>query len=789
MPADSTGVLNFERNVNSLDWIEILTRMGQSATSDIAREKLLNLSSCRSESEALDSVENIFGAAEILSLGVRPHMSSLNLFPTWISRLRKKAQLKILEIRDVRHFCVETYALQEVLQEIETPWSQKLRQSLMEAERPISAIDQILTPGGEIRSDASQRLSELFSEKERLARDVQGHLDRLVHDHQMENLLQEKFVTTREGRWVLPIKSGMQHFMPGVIHGTSQTKQTVFMEPEKIIPLNNRLRQIEVDIEEEIERLLVELSLFLTSLAPDFETTRNFLEICDFQLAQAQFCTQIECARFEFSTSEVNLVGIKHPILALSGKPVVSNSVHLNSKKSILLLSGPNAGGKTVLLKSIGLAAQMARCGLPICAEEGSRIPFFKKIMIGIGDSQNVDENLSTFAAHLHILQKSTELRGYDQLILIDEICGSTDPEEGSALARSFIESFAAQKVFAVVTSHLGPLKSGWGPEDVILNGSLEYDPKSGRPTYQFLSGIAGDSLALQTARRVGVDPRIIDRALECLSPSTRARLDSLDEIERLKHDLSEMQRQLKSEMKKANEQKLRYENLIRDFESQKQGALEKTLKKAEKRVEEVIAQVRVDDTFKKHRQLQEIKYQLPEIVKAKPSSTLGNSSIESSEDFAKKFPPGTKVFVASLGKDGIIQSVPNTKGEVLVLANSIRLQLPWQELKPPTKSINPTGQILRETSSFVSSIAVEDRTLDLRGKTVEEALEIIESVLDRAQRSREERIKIIHGHGTEALKKAIRSHLSRSTYVKKWKSGGLEGGGDGTTWAEIMFE
>jgi DNA mismatch repair protein MutS2 len=503
-----TEISNFKKNETSLDWFEILTRLSQSATSDIARERLLELDAMTGPTEALQSVEDIFGAAEIFSLGVRPHMTSLNFFPTWISRLRKKAQLKTLEIRDVRHFCLEAHALHDVLKQVQNPWTEKYRLRLMEAERPISAIDQILTPGGEIRSDASQRLSELFSEKERLARDVQGHLDRLVRDHQMENLLQEKFVTTREGRWVLPIKSGMQHFMPGVIHGSSQTKQTVFMEPEKIIPMNNRIRQIEVDIEEEIERLLTELSHFLTSLTPDFEQTRETLEICDFQMAQAQFCSQIEASRFEFSTSEINLLGVKHPILSLSGKPVIANTVTLTAKKSILLLSGPNAGGKTVLLKSIGLAAQMARCGLPICAEEGSSLPFFKKIVVGIGDSQNVDENLSTFAAHLQILQKSTELSGPEHLILIDEICGSTDPEEGSALARSFIETFGSQKVFAVVTSHLGPLKSGWGPEDPVLNGSLEYDPKSGKPTYQFLSGIAGDSLALQTAKRVGVEFR-----------------------------------------------------------------------------------------------------------------------------------------------------------------------------------------------------------------------------------------------------------------------------------------
>lgn len=770
--------------LNSLDWSEILKRMSQSATSEVVREKILALEPYTNPDLARQSVDDIFAAAELLGLGVRPFMSSLDLFPAWISRLRKKALLKIVEIRDVRTFSLETLAFSETLKTLNNSWTEKYQQQLMEAQRPISAIDQILTPGGEIRADASETLHRLFTEKESLARNVQSQLDRLVKDHQMENLLQEKFVTTREGRWVLPIKGGMQHFMPGVIHASSQSKQTVFMEPERVIPLNNRLRQIEVEIEEEIERLLMELSDFLSSLTIDFETTRDILEICDFQLTQAQFSIHIKASRFEFSENELDLVEIKHPLLAVSGKPVIANSVKLNGSKSILLLSGPNAGGKTVLLKSIGLAAQMARCGLPLCAEEGSRIPFFNSILIGIGDSQNVGEDLSTFAAHLQILQKSTELSGFNNLILIDEICGSTDPEEGSALARSFIEQFAAQKVFAVITSHLSPLKSGWDEDSPVLNGSLEYDAKSGRPTYQFLSGIPGDSLALQTARRVGVDPKLIDRALELLSPASRERLKALDEIEILKHDINQLQTHLKKENQKAAQLKLHYEQLIKEFEQQKENLLTKTVKKAEKKVEEAIAQASVDDTFRKHRQLQEIKYQLPEIIKAR--NITSSSTPESAEDFASKFPPGTKVFVPDLNQDGIVQSLPNAKGEVMILANSIRLQLFWRNLMPPNKSVNPTGAIVRQSSGFTAALINEDRVLDLRGKTVNEALEELESALDRAHVQQEDRIKIIHGHGTEAIKKAVRTFLSRSSYVKKWKSGGVEAGGDGFTWAEI---
>ncbi|MDG0817779.1 endonuclease MutS2 [Bdellovibrio svalbardensis] len=767
-----------------LDWIEILEKIKSHATSDAGREAVMGIKPHRSETEAYASFHEIAHATEVLNQGVRPYMSSLDLYSTWILRLKKNAVLKTLEIKDVRSFCLEALALKEALHEVQNEWAQTISKSLMDAEEPVSAIDQIITGGGEIRSDASETLYRLFKEKERLAREVQQSMDRLVKAHQMENVIQDKYVTTRDGRWVIPVRSGMQSHLPGVIHGSSQSKQTVFVEPQAVIPNNNRLRQIEVEIEDEIERLLTELSKYLSSKSTDIESTRLLMEECDVRFAQAQFANQVNAQPIEFSTDSMELIEVRHPLLQLAGKKVVSNTVLLDGHKSILLLSGPNAGGKTVLLKSIGLAAQMARCGLPICASETSKIPFFKDILIGIGDAQSVDEELSTFAAHLKILGKAASVKGHQNLILIDEICGSTDPEEGSALARSFIETFSTNDIFGVITSHLGPLKSGWEDDSRVLNGSLEYDPKTGRPTYQFIAGIPGDSLAIQTAKRVGVAQSIVQRAMDILAPATRARLEGLEQIERLKADISVLQDNLRKETKKAVETKKKYEGLLEQFNKDKDEWLQRTLKKAERKVEEAIAQAKVTETFKRHTALQEIKYNLPEIVKAKPITQPG--APETAQEFAKKFPPGSKVFVQTLNQDGIVQSTPNSKGEVMILSGSIRLQLHWQDLRPPGKPQNPTSQLVRQSSNVTVALADEDRTLDLRGKTVEDALSDLEVALDKASTAREDRMKIIHGHGTEALKKAVRTYLSRSMYVKKWKAGSPEGGGDGITWVEL---
>ncbi len=762
--------------------------MQKLATSECAKQKLSELKPFSNINDALNSFSQITECLELLLISPRPFMESLDLFSLWIERIKKQAVLKPLEIKDVRNFCLEIYATHEVLQKCKTPWLNQLKKNLMNAQRPLSAIDQILTLRGEIRNDASERLYNLFNEREQLERQIRSTLDKLVKDHDMESYLQDKYMTTREGRWVLPIRSGQQHFVKGIIHASSQTKQTVFIEPENLVPQNNRQRQIDLEIEEEIERLLTELSNFLSSLKIDFLQSREILEALDIKLAQAGFAQKIEAQTVIFDSKKIDLKNVKHPLLILSGQNVIANTVQLNPQHSVLLLSGPNAGGKTVLLKSIGLACHMARCGLLIAADQGSSLPFFKEMIIGIGDAQSVDENLSTFAAHLKILSEATHLKGPDNLILLDEICGSTDPEEGSALARSFIETYASNGVYTVVTSHLGPLKLGWKEDSHVVNGSLEYDSHTGRPTYQFIHGVPGESLALQTARRVGVSTKILDQALNFLSPASRARQEGLEEIEQLKQDIQKYRNQLISERKEAEKSKKKYDQLIAEFEKEKSQILTKSVKQAERKLDELVSNTKVQEVFKRHGALQEIKSQLPEVVKLTPNNSVNQSpSIKSAEDFSSRFPPGSKVYISTLGQDGLIQSSPNSKGEVLVLSNSLRLQLHWQDLKPPQKNENPTAQIARKSGSFLIPSNDGDRVLDLRGKSAEEAISQLEITLDQASQQQEDRIKVIHGFGTEVLKKAVRSYLSRSMYVKKWKAGAADSGGDGITWVELI--
>lgn len=738
-----------------------------------------------SAAHAEEQFSEIEEAVGILARGTRPFCESLDLFSTWHQRLTKKAILRPLELKDVRHFCIEAIALKETVEPYKTPWAQKIFLNIMAADEPLSAIDQIMTADGDIRQDASEKMFRLWTEKNQQARMITNILDRVLRNHQLESSLQEKYVTTREGRWVLPIKSNMRHALEGIIHAQSQSKQTVFVEPQEVVPLNNRIREIEIEIEVEIERLLTELSEYLATRITDFEKTRNALLEFDIRAAQANLASLLDAKPVKFTEKEIELKQLRHPLLVLNHVKVVPNDAELKGDHRILLLSGPNAGGKTVLLKAIGIAAQMARCGLLVAVGTHSKLPFFKNIVSSVGDEQSVDQNLSTFAAHLKVLDAATRVKGPDSLLLIDEICGSTDPEEGSALARSFIERYAANGVFAVITSHLGQLKSGWAPESGVMNGSLEFDKERG-PTYKFLMGIAGPSLAIQTAKRVGVDPSIIEQALKNLSPEARQYQKNIEQVENMRQELSRLQESLEEEKKRTKKEREKFEAIIARFQKEKEEMLNQSIKRAEKKVENLIRESKIDDIFKRHQKLEQIKIDLPNIVKARSSSPATTAPITTDQEFAKAFPPGSKVFIPSLGYDGIVQGKPNAKGEVPVLSRSIRLMLPWQQLKAPESAKNPTKDILRKSSHYSFMPGQQDRVVDVRGLTVEEAIEQLELQLDTASLNQEDRVKIIHGHGTDTLKKAIRSYLSRSVYVKKWQAGNAETGGDGITWAEV---
>lgn len=756
----------------NLDWLETIEKLQAYATSKMGKDSISKMEPMSSKDEALKQTRQIHECLQVVSLDFRPRLESIDFFSSWFERLKRKASLKVDEFQEIRRFCFDIYGLQKTLLTGTTPWLKKTGQDLMDTSKIQSAIDQIITHDGAIRTDASETLYRLYNEKKSLEKQIRTTLDRFVKTNEMESLLQDRYVTNREGRWVLPIRSGKQHQFDGIIHDSSQTKQTVFMEPKEIIAINNRLKEVEGEIEKEIERLLSQLTHFIAQSSPDLEKCFHLLLTCDLHLAFAQFALKTNSHTFEFSNDEFFLSEVRHPLLSFQeSKKIIPNNLLFENEKRILILSGPNAGGKTVLLKAIGLACHMARCGLLIPAGKDSKIPFFKNIFVTIGDTQSVGEHMSTFAAHLKTLSHALESKGTDQLILVDEICGSTDPEEGAAIAKSFIEHYAQNGVYGIITSHLGPLKQVWPKESPIICGSMEY---LDHPTYKLFMGIHGRSFAIKTARAVGVPESIIQKAMGYLSQESRKREENLDELDQYKAQVIELTKKLEKDSQIAESQKNHYKELVRKFELEKSNYLQKAIERAEDKLEKIIEEFRANPSITKARA------QFPEIIK----STGQAPAATSAEEFSKLYPPGSAIYITSLGQEGIIQGVANSKGEIPVLSRSMRLSVLWKDLRPSqSQSIQHPVQ-----SHFKKQVLHrEESEIDIRGMSADQAIEELEKVFDKALQDQVDRIKIIHGHGSDILKKTVRKYLSRSVYIQKWQAGSdISNHDDGYTWAEL---
>jgi DNA mismatch repair protein MutS2 len=753
----------------------------------------------------------------------------------WLRKVKKNQTLQILELSDIRLFLEDIFDLRALFKNY-THYKvvENYLNRLIDPEDILSYIQIVVSNTGEINSDASEDLYKMFQDKKNLNQQVQNLLKKIVKDQDLENILQDRFVTTREGRMVLPVISGMRHDFQGIIHDSSQSKQTVFMEPQEVVPVNNKISELESKIQAEIEKILREISHFIFLKFEQLEKAYETLVEIDALYAMGYFASLADLKDFTWSEEpKMYLPDLKHPMLQVESLEkelekkklssslaptgersspsvglagtfpsaggsqanapstasggIVGNTVELDAKNRILLLSGPNAGGKTVLLKAIGLACQMATYGLPICSLDSAELPYIKQVFVSLGDEQNLEENLSSFGGHLVKLNEASKLKGYETLILIDEICGTTEAQEGSALARAFIEEFRSNSVFAVITSHLAPLRSHWS--DGVINGSMQYSPETQAPTYTFIMGLAGESMALPTARRYGVSPTIIQRALSHLTPEAQKKFSGLEEIETLKSKLIDLQSQYQIKLKdiEKREQQIALEKAKLD--ELKTVKLTEDLNEYQKKIEDLIKYDSIKSNFENKKNLEAIKQQMPKILKYK---NQGETEI-TQENFETKFPPGTAVFVKSLNRKGVVQSKINSKGEVTVLSESMRVQIKFTDILPLANSgANVKNKIIPSVTSSQSGSAtahdMTQKTIDLRGQSVDEALDTLDLELDQAVQRGLLKLKIIHGHGDQdKLKKSIRTFLSRNTFIKSWLSGKAYNESDGVTIAEIL--
>ncbi|HET7011436.1 MAG TPA: endonuclease MutS2 [Anaerolineales bacterium] len=654
----------------------------------------------------------------------------------------------------------------------------------------VDAITRVLDEYGEVRDQASEKLAEirvgLRAARERLL----AKLDRIIHDPKLAPMLQDPIVTQRDGRFVVPLRAEFKGRIKSLIHDQSSSGATLFVEPLSVVDLNNEMRELELAERDEVRRILAELSALVGGQAEAVSSTVAALAMIDLALAKARYAERLEAARPEFVDfgptanrphpgSRLHLGQARHPLLDPSS--VVPMDIVLDEDTYALVITGPNTGGKTVALKTAGLLVAMAQAGLALPALTGSRLTPYDNILADIGDEQSIEQSLSTFSSHianiLHILQAASP----HSLVLLDELGAGTDPQEGSALARSILQALLERGVTTLVATHYPELKLFAHNTPGVRNASVEFDLASLRPTYRLMVGLPGRSNALAIAERLGLDRQVIERARQMVAPEEIDAQGLLDEIQRSRDDARRERSSALAEHERGRKVRAELEARLAAIDEERKGILEAARRETEEQVEALRGELdelrrRMTASRLPLEAVDQVEQELEDLAESLPESEAETSAPSLP---VREIKAGDRVRVASLGMDGTVVEIG--EGQVEVLMGRLRLRVRPDELTEPQAERHMPRRDTRAEPADMA-IAAPPLEIDVRGQTVEEALDALERRLDAAFLAGLPFIRVIHGKGTGRLRQAIRQTLRRNPYAASFESGSESEGGEGVT-------
>ncbi len=640
------------------------------------------------------------------------------------------------------------------------------------------AIEHAVGGTGEVLDRASPRLGSLRGALRAAQARLQQRLDGLLRSPELARALQEQLVTQRGGRYVVPVKTEMRSAVKGIVHDQSASGATVFIEPLEILEANNALREAELAESAEVRHVLDELSRRVERAGEDLDSVTTALAALDLLLAKAELAVHLECERPILDTHGVlDVVGARHPLLVERGTGVVPIDVRLGSDFRALVITGPNTGGKTVTLRTMGLLVLMGASGLQIPASRGSRVPVVRRVFADIGDEQSIAQSLSTFSSHLRNVVATLAEAERDDLALLDELGAGTDPDEGAALAMAVLETLLERGVLVAATTHYPELKAFALNTPGTANASVEFDAESLRPTYRVHVGLPGASNAFAIASRLGLDSAVLARAETHLSDLHRSLERTLREAERHRTELSSALEEARvdaEDARRLTEDARREAARIRD-------EAERGARRARTEVDELLLQARRALTQAEGARDQAAKRNLVDEARAalaEAETTRRSSGPEPAPRQTVPIAIGSPVHVEGVSDAGTLLSIDD-RGMADVAAGPLRLRVPAASLRPAQAVQEPP----RTTRPVVSgSAAAVSLQLDLRGARADEALDVLERYLNDAAVAGVDRLRIVHGKGTGALRTAVREVLSRHPLVRGHEPASAAEGGDGAT-------
>lgn len=643
----------------------------------------------------------------------------------------------------------------------------------------------------EVADAASTTLANIRRKIRSASLRVREQLDKLIRSPAHQKHLQESIVTQRGGRYVVPVKAEFRGEVPGLVHDTSSSGATVFVEPMSVVEANNEIRVLRSDEQEEIARILLELSGEAGSFADSIIESYHYAVQLDLIFAKAQVAYRMKAVVPQVGEDgKIVLHSARHPLIAK--EKVVPTDITLGDTFDTLIITGPNTGGKTVALKTVGLLSLMAMCGLMIPAGEGSQISVFRHILADIGDEQSIEQSLSTFSSHMVNIIRIFQEADNSSLILLDELGAGTDPVEGAALAEAIIEELRAKGVRMACTTHYAELKAYAIQTPGVENGSCEFDVATLRPTYRLLIGVPGKSNAFAISKRLGMSDAIVDRARELVSRESNAFEQVVSRLEEDRRKMEDELQTLRASAAQAKRSAEEAERLREEAEVQAKREGERARQEAAQIVQKTRA--RADALII---ELEELRKQKNKELSAEQKARLrsGIKELEGVSDPVRKrrednyvlprpLVPGDEVLIYDIDKSATVLEEPKD-GSVLVQAGIIKTRVPLSNLRLQSKRQLKKQQKGRTVTKNVSTPEVSS-SLDLRGQTVEEALMEVDAFLDRASRMHLSQVTIIHGKGTGALRAAVQQHLRRCSQVKSFRLGTYGEGESGVTIAEL---
>ena len=809
------------KTLRHLEWGALLQQLSERCRGPVAAERALQLSPTRDERALRLQFERLDEARSLLDQGLSPPLGQPIDVSAFVHRAQRGGVLDVEALTSISATLEAVHNMRRYLSPLSTraPALSDLGVGLADLQSIAREIRSSVTPQGELSDLASGELGELRRRVESLDVQLKERVGSLLRDEQLGDMLQDDFYTTRDDRYVLPVKSGHKRHVEGIVHGWSSSGATVFIEPQVVVEANNRLMMAQAEVRREVHRILSRLTKRIA------ERSRELLESCDALIdldlifAKATLSRELNASSPILATEpQLSLTQARHPLLCLAGEEVIPNDIYLGlgatsteapnatpppeGSGQALVITGPNAGGKTVVMKTAGVITLMALSGLHIPADEGSIVPLIPAIFSDMGDEQSLGEGHSTFSGHMANLSGVLRLLKPHSLVLLDELAIGTDPAQGSALAQASLEHLVSHGALVFVTTHYEALKLLPKSDARFRNGAVEYDERAESPTYRLQYDTPGTSSALQIARRCGLPEELLSRA-KVLTGEQRQRLDEvIAELEAEATAARHARQEAQAELKRHRDLNASLEIKERKLQDQLKRAVDHERNVAIREARKVRDQARamrekLKGMSEDAQALQKGERELDQLADDLKRLSVEEQLARYPQDLdLNALEVGMRVWVITLDVHAQLASLPNAKGQCNVSEGFLNIKVHVDVLRAPRdrmqkdhkpKEETPIKSKKRKPKARPTSWEdlppqTPDVTCDVRGKRVEEACEQINAFLDELYGRGRQVAFIIHGHGTGALKRAVREWLPRCDYVDAQRAGLPHEGGDGVT-------